>query len=59
LFELIENTEYGIYVINTYFTFWPGGKPKANNIINRIGDTIGGIIGWYSAKWLDDYFIKN
>ena len=53
LFELVENTSTGIYIINNYFTFWPGGKPKPNSIINRIGDTFGAIIGWLSAFYLD------
>lgn len=27
-FEFIENTTFGINIINKYFTYWPGGKPK-------------------------------
>lgn len=53
LFEIIENTSFGITFINKYFKFWPGGKPEPDYIINRIGDTIGAIIGWISAYYLD------
>ena len=52
-FELIENTEFGMNVINTNFTMWPGGKPKADSNINIIGDTVGGLIGWICAYTLD------
>ena len=54
-FEILENTKQGINFINRYFTFWPGGKPQANHIINRIGDTIGAISGWYLSYLLDHY----
>tara|TARA_Y100001968_G_C19352694_1_gene715530 strand:+ start:391 stop:696 length:306 start_codon:yes stop_codon:yes gene_type:complete len=53
LFEIIENTKLGIYFINNYITFWPGGKPKADSLINIIGDNIGGIFGWQVANYLD------
>ena len=56
IFEILENTNYGIFIINKYFTFWPGGKPKADAIKNSIGDTIGSIIGWYLSKLLDSYY---
>ena len=53
LFECLENTPRGIQFINQYFTFWPGGKPKQDTVINRIGDNIGAFIGWISAYYLD------
>ena len=53
LFEIIENTTFGINIINNYFFFWPGGKPKADNIINIVGDNVGAIIGWLTAYYLD------
>ena len=40
--------------INTKLTFWPGGKPRSDNLINMIGDTIFTLIGWYSAHHLDN-----
>jgi hypothetical protein len=58
LFEVIENTNKGIYIINNYLLFWPGGKPKSDSIINSIGDTVFGIVGWYIAYLFDKYY-KN
>ena len=53
IFEFLENTQAGMNLINKYIIFWPGGKPKADSIINIIGDTSGAIIGWLSAYCLD------
>jgi len=53
LFEILENTDTGVYTINKYFTFWPGGKPHPDSIINIIGDSFGAILGWISAYFLD------
>jgi len=53
IFEISENTQMGINLINNYIVFWPGGKPKPDSIINIIGDTYGAIIGWLSAYCLD------
>jgi hypothetical protein len=41
-------------VINKYIVFWPGGKPRSDYNINNIGDTLGAIIGWLSAYYLDN-----
>jgi hypothetical protein len=49
LFELVENTKYGMHFINTYLTIWPGGKPAADSILNSVGDTIFSAIGWIIA----------
>ena len=54
IFEILENTKFGMKIINKYMIFWPGGKPKADNILNNIGDTFGAIIGWLSAYYLDN-----
>ena len=53
LFEIIENTEWGIYVINNIIKVWPGGKPQSDDLINSIGDTIGALLGWGSAYYVD------
>jgi hypothetical protein len=53
LFELLENSRTGIYIINQYFIFWPGGKPYPDTFINNIGDTIFTLLGWLSAYYLD------
>ena len=53
LFEIVENTKIGMLLINKYFVFWPGGKPKADSITNIIGDNIGAVLGWLVARYLD------
>ena len=53
MFELIENTQQGIYFINNYITLWPGGKPRPDSIINSIGDTIFSLLGWIIAYYTD------
>ena len=56
IFEYAENTKTGMRFINTYLkSVWPGGKPKADNYTNILGDTISTILGWYSAYLLDKY----
>lgn len=55
LFELVENTKMGIYFINTYIRFWPGGKPKADSYINQVSDTVMIMIGWYVSQLADMY----
>ena len=57
LFEYLENTANGIFFINKYLFFWPGGKSKPDLIINRVGDTFAFIFGWISSYYLD--FIGN
>lgn len=59
LFEILENSKCGRNIINKYFKFWPGGKPKADTIQNIIGDHIGHILGWLSAYLLDKYGNKR
>lgn len=58
LFEVVENSETGMYVINNHFTWWPGGKPYADSFQNSVGDIIGGIFGWVIARSLDKYGSK-
>jgi hypothetical protein len=53
IFEFLENTQMGMNIINKYIVFWPGGKPRSDYGINNIGDTLGAIIGWLSAYYLD------
>lgn len=53
LFELVENTNQGIKIINKYLWFWPGGKPMSDTIINSIGDTTFAIFGWLFAYYMD------
>ena len=53
VFEISENTVFGMNIINNYIKIWPGGKPTADSISNQIGDTISSIIGWYTAYYID------
>lgn len=59
IFEWFENTQVGIKMINELFTFWPGGKPGPDSFINTTGDTVGALLGWLTAYWLDKYGIKH
>ena len=59
IFELLENTSYGMFIINTYIWFWPGGKPNSDSLINRLGDTLGALLGWSIAQYLDNYVKSN
>ena len=64
IFEIIENTNIGIKLINQLFVgkgifSWPGGKNELDTFINILGDNISFIFGWYIAKLLDDYGSKN
>ena len=53
VFEILENTQIGLNIINQYIVFWPGGKQESDTIINNIGDTVGAVLGWLSAYYLD------
>jgi len=65
IFEIFENTNVGMHIINKYITFWPGGKPRTDSLTNIIGDTIGVSIGWYSAYYISkigkkyEWYFKN
>jgi len=49
IFEIVENSKYGVQFIDTYLTFWPGGKKSSDNIINSLSDIIFSVIGWLVA----------
>ena len=53
IFELFENTPFGMSIINNHLTIWPGGKPQPDSMLNIIGDTLGFLVGWISAYYLD------
>jgi uncharacterized membrane-anchored protein len=59
LFEIFENTETGMYIINNYIPLWPGGKPKRDTYINIFGDTLGAISGWIFVYILDKKGTEN
>ena len=49
IFEFVENTSQGMYFINTWIPFWPGGKSHPDSVVNRVGDTVFSLIGWIVA----------
>ena len=53
IFELSENTELGMRFINSNFSMWPGGKPKADSNLNILGDTVFALIGFWLARYVD------
>jgi hypothetical protein len=53
LFEIVENTEGGIYFIDNYIKIWPGGKEQADSLINMIGDQFFGVLGWVVAYYVN------
>ena len=58
VFELMENTNIGMKLINKYFIHpgffsWPGGKNYADSKLNIFGDTIFFALGWLISSFLD------
>ena len=55
LFEIVENTEMGMKIINIWFkNIWPGGKYYADSSMNILGDNIFFVMGWLLAKAVDE-----
>jgi uncharacterized protein (DUF697 family) len=59
VFEIVENTAWGISFINNWLTVWPGGKPYADGVVNQITDTLTFAGGWVAAAWLDKLGVKR
>jgi membrane glycosyltransferase len=53
LFELVENTPQGMRFITTYFTLWPGGKAKADSLVNSVSDNVMSLLGWFLSRYID------
>jgi len=53
IFEIIENTNFGMNIINNYITYWPGGKYNSDSYINSISDISFTLFGWYISYNLD------
>jgi len=48
IFELVENTKVGVRFIDRHLSwFWPGGKQRADGVINSLGDHFFALSGWY------------
>tara|TARA_Y100000780_G_C13622519_1_gene393119 strand:+ start:54 stop:356 length:303 start_codon:yes stop_codon:yes gene_type:complete len=59
IFEIVENTEKGMSIINNYFVgdtilTWPGKKTKADTFVNIVGDNVFFVLGWVFSKLLDE-----
>ena len=53
-FEVAENTAAGMAFINKSLTWWPGGKPRADDFMNIVGDNLSAMVGWWTAAKLDE-----
>ena len=58
IFEIIENSPKGVYFIDNYLTFWPGGKKAPDNLKNSLSDLVFAIIGYLIARMLDMHYKK-
>ena len=56
LFEIVENTDCGMEVINKGFLkdIWPGGKEYTDSFSNSLADVGFGALGWLLA-----YLVSN
>jgi hypothetical protein len=54
IYELTENTNYAMKIINR-FPYWPGGKEKADSLLNSAGDQFYGMLGWLVAYIVSTY----
>jgi len=69
IFELSENTNLGIKVINKFYYWSSFKKSYPDSFINILGDILGTSLGWLTAfyldylghkyKWYDPHLIKT
>ena len=60
VFEWIENTTYGMMLINKYLKgIWPGGKNHRDSFTNIISDNIFASMGWLLAYYIDQMGQKH
>jgi hypothetical protein len=59
LFEILENTQVGMTIINTYMPFWPGGKPRADSVLNQISDNAFSLLGWFVSQQADRMSVEK
>ena len=55
-FEYLENTPNGVYFIDNYIWFWPGGKLQADSLSNSISDQFFAMLGWILAYYVKKMF---
>lgn len=59
VFEVVENSPMGVRFINEYLKdIWPGGKPRADSVINSIYDTVFFVLGWVLADLVIQQYRK-
>ena len=56
VFEIVENSRCGVYFIDRYLFFWPGGKNRSDSVVNSVGDTFFGMFGWFVANIINEYY---
>lgn len=49
VFEILENSMYGMWFIKNV-SRWPGGKTKADSLLNSTSDITFGALGWLFAS---------
>jgi hypothetical protein len=54
IFEYVENTVYGMKIINK-IKLWPGGKYHPDSFLNSVGDQFYALLGWIFAS----YYFKD
>jgi hypothetical protein len=52
VFEILENSPEGVYFIDNYLIFWPGGKKYPDSVINSLGDEVFAVLGWLLPYFL-------
>lgn len=59
VFEIVENSPTGVRFINEYLKgWWPGGKPKADSVLNSVSDTVFFALGWVLADLIIQHYRK-
>jgi hypothetical protein len=59
IYEILQNSYYGIWFVNNIITLWPGGKLDYDSYINIIGDQFYGILGWIFTHYFIYFFYKG
>lgn len=56
IYEMIQNSKYGILFINNVVTLWPGGKLGYDSYTNMTGDQFYGMLGWTFTHFFLHFF---
>jgi hypothetical protein len=55
IFEIAENTRPGMRFIRSV-KLWPGGKSRADSVLNSLGDQFYSCVGWGIAYYFTKLF---